>query len=183
MCQSTRSASRAAAGRPSAPPTPSDALITAVAEPSRSGGSSSRMMLMPSGMTPAAMPCRTRPTTMGPRLSLSAPTTEPTTSSARLIRSIRRLPYMSPRRPTVGVATEAASSVAVIAHAVSAAEAFSSRGSCGIRGMTIVCMSATVMPAKASTTTTVFAAGGADGPLVRTRALDMAGPPSGGGQD
>ncbi len=181
-CQSNCSASRAAAGRPSAPPTPREALISAVAEPSRSAGSSSRMMLMPSGMTPEANPWRARPTIIGDRLSLSAHTTEPATRSARLISSIRRLPYMSPRRPMVGVATAAASRVAVIAQAVSAAGAPRRLGNCGTSGITTVCMSDTTMPEKASTATTVFAGGRSVGSAERTGAVDMAEPPSGRGE-
>jgi hypothetical protein len=113
----------AAVGRPSAPPTPSDALISAVAPPSRSTGSSSRMMLIPSGTTPAARPCSVRATIMTASEWLSAPTADPATSIARLASSIRRLPNMSPSRPTTGVAMALASSVAVIAQVVFAAEA------------------------------------------------------------
>ncbi len=166
-CQSAFSASKAAAGRPSAPPTPSDALISAVAEPSRSAGSSSRMMLIPSGMTPAARPCSARPVTIGSSVSLSAATVDPATSSTRLISSIRRLPYMSPSRPTTGVATAPASSVAVIAQVASALEVPSSEGSFGISGMTRVCISETTMPPRASTTTTTFGRGAAWGESMR----------------
>ncbi len=157
-CQSTRSARKADAGRPSAPPMPSDALISAVAAPSRWGGSTSRMMLMPSGMTPAARPWSVRPTIIGIRLSLSAPTTEPVISRPRLTRSMRRFPYMSPRRPVTGVATAPARSVAVIAQAVSDGGASSSRGSSGTSGIMIVCISETTMPARASTATMRLAA-------------------------
>jgi hypothetical protein len=153
-CQSVCSASSAAAGRPSAPPTPSEALINAVAPLSRSAGSSSRMMLIPSAITPAASPCIARPITIGVSALLSAQTTEPATSTARLTSSILRLPYMSPSRPTTGVATAPASSVAVIAQAVSDAGALSSSGSFGTSGMTSVCMSETTTPANASTGTT-----------------------------
>ncbi|GAA1699512.1 hypothetical protein GCM10009745_52650 [Kribbella yunnanensis] len=41
-----------------------------------------------------------------------------------------------------------------MAHAVAPDEAFSSRGSSGMTGMTRVCISATVIPADASTGTT-----------------------------
>jgi hypothetical protein len=160
-CQSVFSTRSADAGRPSAPPTPSDALINAVAEPSRSAGSSSRMMLMPNGITPAAAPCSTRPMIIGSRLDDRAATNEPATSRTRLNSSIRRLPYMSPRRPTTGVATALASSVAVITQVVSAGSAWRSSGSWGTSGITRVCMSETTMPPRASTTTTTFGRGGA----------------------
>ena len=98
-CQSAYSAIKAAIGSPRAPPTPSEALIIATAPASFLGGSTSRITLIPSGMTPAARPCRIRPATRGITLELRAPTTEPVTNSAMLIRSRRRLPNMSPKRP------------------------------------------------------------------------------------
>ena len=158
-CQSAYSAIKAAIGRPRAPPTPSEALIIATAPASFLGGSTSRITLMPSGMTPAARPCRIRPATRGITLELSAPTTEPVTNSAMLIRSRRRLPNMSPKRPMVGTATAAASSVAVTAHAVSDAGAFRYSGRCGMIGITSVCMSETTMPENARTATTAVVAG------------------------
>ncbi|CAM5661522.1 hypothetical protein STENM36S_01627 [Streptomyces tendae] len=159
MCQSSLSAISAAAGRPSAPPTPREALITAVAPASRSTGSSSRMMLMPSGITAADRPCRARPATIGTSASLSPQTAEPAISSTRLSSSIRRLPNMSPSRPTTGVATAEASSVAVTAQAASEADASRSFGSSGMIGITRVCISATTIPARASTATTAFGRG------------------------
>lgn len=156
-----------------------EALISAVAEPSRSAGSSSRMMLMPSGMTPADRPCNARPTIIGARDSLSAAVTDPATSITTLTSSIRRLPYMSPSRPIIGVATAAASRVAVTAQAVSDAGAFRRLGSSGTIGMTRVCISETTIPPKASTATTTFGRGGAAAPgaAVRGWAWDMVGPP------
>ncbi|GAA2696215.1 hypothetical protein GCM10010428_76970 [Actinosynnema pretiosum subsp. pretiosum] len=68
----------------------------------------------------------------------------------------------------------------MIAQAVSAGSAFSSFGNCGTRGITTVCMSETTIPVKASTQTTVFAPGGAEGAAgVCGRALDMVSRPSG----
>ena len=49
-------------GRPRAAPMPRVALISATAEPTFSLGSSSRMMLMPIGISAAANPCSDRPT-------------------------------------------------------------------------------------------------------------------------
>ncbi len=48
-------------GSPSAAPIPRVALIRATAEPTFSFGSSSRMMLIPIGMSAAAKPCSARP--------------------------------------------------------------------------------------------------------------------------
>lgn len=154
----------AAEGRPSAPPTPSEALIIAVEPASRSEGSTSRMTLMPSGTTPAARPCSARPTIIGTSESLNAATTEPLTSRTMLTSSIRRLPNMSPRRPTTGVATAAASRVAVTAQAAFDAEASRYFGSSGTIGITRVCISETTIPAKARTATTAFDLGGAESP-------------------
>jgi hypothetical protein len=79
-------------GSPIAPPTPSVALIIAMAVPTRSAGRMSRMMLMPRGMTPIAQPCRPRPTTIGRSELASAETTDPAMSTATLASSTRRLP-------------------------------------------------------------------------------------------
>ena len=112
--------------------------------------------------------------TMGVKVSLRPATTEPATSRARLTRSMRRLPYMSPSRPTTGVATAPASSVAVIAQMVSDALAFRSVGSWGISGITRVCISETTIPEKASTITTAVGRGGADAPTGSARTWGMA---------
>ncbi len=117
------------------------------------------MMLMPSGITAADRPCRARPATIGTSASLSPQTTEPLIRSIRLSSSMRRLPNMSPSRPTTGVATAEARSVAVTAQAASEADASRSFGSSGMIGMTRVCMSATTIPARASTATTAFGRG------------------------
>ena len=76
----------------------------------------------------------------------SAQSTEPATSAVRLSSSIRRLPTMSPSRPAIGIATAAASRVAVIAQEASAAELSRRCGSTGTSGMIIVWVSATTMP-------------------------------------
>jgi hypothetical protein len=174
MCQLECSAITAAAGRPSAPPTPREELIRAIADGSRPAGRSSRMMLMPSGMTPIAQPWRARPATIGARELLSALTTEPPTSRPRLSSRMRRLPYMSPSRPSTGVLTAPASSVAVIAQEVLPALACSRAGNSGISGTMRVCMSATTMPASASTTTTVC------GEALRSVSFRMGSTPSAG---
>jgi hypothetical protein len=86
------SAMTAETGSPIAPPTPSVALITAMAVPTRSAGRMSRMMLMPSGMTPIAQPCSPRPMTIGSSDPASAATTEPAMSTTTLASRILRLP-------------------------------------------------------------------------------------------
>lgn len=92
VCQSECWATSAAAGSASPPPTPIEELISAIAEPSLSRGSSSRMMPMPSGMTPMAKPWSARPTIMTTRSSVKAHISEPITITARLASSIFRLP-------------------------------------------------------------------------------------------
>ena len=74
----------------------------------RGSGNSSRTMPKDSGNTPPPMPWRARPTIMSVRPSLSAQTTEPTPNAPIETARKRSLPNMSPRRPSTGVATEAA---------------------------------------------------------------------------
>ena len=76
---------------------------------------------------------------------------------------IRRLPNKSARRPLTGVATAAASRVAVITQDALEAVVSRSRGSSPMRGMTRVCISAAVMPAKARTTTIALGRTGVPG--------------------
>ncbi len=148
-CQFTCWAMIADRGTPRAPPMPSEELISPRAEPSFSGGSSSRITLIPSGIRPVARPCSARPTTTGNSALLSAQTTEPMISSTRLTIIIRFLPYMSPRRPTIGVEIAAPSRVAVTTQAVFEAEECSSSGRSEISGTTRVCMTETTTPAAA----------------------------------
>jgi|UPI000586D52E hypothetical protein len=69
---------------------------------------------------------------------------------------MRRLPYRSPRRPLIGVATAAASRVAVTTQVAFERVVSSSSGSSPISGTTSVCMTAATTPAKASTATTAL---------------------------
>ena len=73
----------------------------------RSAGNSSRMMPKHSGSTPPPTPCSTRPATTSSSEEPSAATTEPAANTLSDSTSIRRLPNMSPRRPTIGVNTAA----------------------------------------------------------------------------
>lgn len=152
-CQSACWATSAAAGSARPPPTPIDELIRAIAEPSFSRGSSSRMMPMPSGMAPMANPWSARPVIITTRSSVDAQISEPTTITARERSSIRRLPYRSPSRPMIGVETAPASRVAVITQVALAGSVLSRTGRSLMTGTSRVCMTATVMPAKARTGT------------------------------
>lgn len=156
------SAMAAANGRPSAPPTPIEALMIAMDGPSFSAGTTSRNRLMPSGTTPMPRPWRARPPIIGTTDEDRAQTTEPRTSGTSETSSMRRLPYMSPSRPATGVATAAASRVAVITQEAFDAEVSNSFGSSAISGTTRVWVSAATMPAKARMPTTApgRAAGG-----------------------
>nr|MCF0101083.1 hypothetical protein [Streptomyces sp. MH191] len=91
-CQSACWATSAAAGSASPPPTPIEELIRAIAEPSRSRGSMSRISPMPSGIAPIAKPWRVRPTIIGTRALVKPLTSAPRTITARLNSSILRLP-------------------------------------------------------------------------------------------
>lgn len=153
VCHSKFSMTRAATGRPMAAPIPSVELISATADRTRSGGSSSRRMLMPSGTTAIAAPCRARPVISTPMCELTAQSTEPTTSTASEATSTRRLPYMSPTRPRTGVKTAPVRSVTVTSQLAAAGVAPVSSGMCGSSGTTIVCMTATTTPQNASTPT------------------------------
>lgn len=62
-----------------APPTPMVALRVAIAVEAICGGTTSRTMLMATGMNPMAMPCRKRPPIIGHTLvdRRTAPTRRP----------------------------------------------------------------------------------------------------------
>jgi len=138
-------------GRPSAPPTPSDALINPIAEPTRSAGTAARSTLIASGMIGIPSPCRPRPTMNGTSELVSAEVIEPAVSIAAQMIRIGLGPYMSPSRPNTGVATAAVNSVTVIAHDALVGLVSSSLGSSGTRGMIRVCISDTLIPAAART--------------------------------
>ena len=92
----------AASGSPSAPPTPSDALINPIAAPTFSAGTQVRSTLMPSGMIGMPKPCSPRPMINGSREVVVAASSEPAVrNTAQQIR-IGLAPYMSPRRPNTG---------------------------------------------------------------------------------
>jgi hypothetical protein len=88
---------------------------------------------------------------MGTSESLSAPSREPAVIAASVRSTMRFLPNMSASRETIGVATAPASRVAVSIHEPLAALVSRSRGRSGSRGRTRVWLSATTVPAIAST--------------------------------
>ena len=148
------SATMPVSGRPIAPPMPSDELISATPLPTRPSGSTSRMMLMPSGITPSEAPCSARATISVPTSGATAPSAEPTATSASATTSIRRLPYMSPRRPSIGAQTAPATRVAVTSQVTVEGDAPSSCGKRGRSGTTRVCINDTARPHAARTETT-----------------------------
>src|SRR6478735_1251054 len=152
-CQSPVWAIQAESGRPIAPPTPRVALIAATAVVAIAGGTTSRIRLMPTGMKPIARPCRARPATTGPRVEDRAQVREPAKRRTELPTSTRCLPKRSARRPAIGIATAAPSSVAVTTHAALEGVVLRNSGSSVWIGMTSVCMSATLMPLKHRTIT------------------------------
>lgn len=153
VCQSECSMTSAAIGSPTAAPMPSVELISATEDSTRAGGSSSRMMLMPSGTTASAAPCRARPAMSTPICELTAHSTEPSTRTPREASSTRRLPYMSPTLPRTGVQIAPVSRVTVTSQLAVAGVAPVSWGMCGSSGTTRVCMTATTTPQKARTPT------------------------------
>ena len=71
-------------------------------------GNSSRTIPNESGNTPPPMPWSTRPTIISGRSVLTADTAEPIANAASETARKRSLPNMSPRRPSTGVAIDAA---------------------------------------------------------------------------
>ncbi len=94
---------------PAPPPIPRMADISPMLPATRSRGNSSRMIPKASGKMPPPAPCTTRPAissgsdVANAEISVPAPRTTSTPTSTR------SLPWMSPRRPSSGVATEALS--------------------------------------------------------------------------
>ncbi len=154
-CHSKCWAMAAASGSPSAPPTPSEALINPIAAPTFSAGTQVRRTLIPSGMIGMPKPCRPRPMISGSRAVVLAASSEPPVrKTAQQIR-ICLGPYMSPSRPNTGVATAAVNSVAVIAHDALDGAVSNRTGSSGRIGMMSVCISDTLTPAAAIAATSI----------------------------
>ena len=75
----------------------------------RSRGNSSRMIENESGKTAPPMPCTTRAAISSSMVEESAASSVPRASTHIVMTSIFFLPNMSPRRPMIGVATQALS--------------------------------------------------------------------------
>jgi hypothetical protein len=86
---------------------PNVALIPPIAVATRWCGKVSRMIPKASGKIPPPAPCTTRPRIITGSEVASAETTVPAPSTTRMHTSTRSLPWMSPRRPRTGVATDA----------------------------------------------------------------------------
>ena len=135
-------------GSPSALPMPSVALMRATAETTFSRGSSSRMMLMPTGIRDAARPWKARPTSSIPKVPPTAAIKEPMTMVTMATTIMRRLPNISARRDTMGVAMALVNSVMVTSQEVFSGEVLRIFGKSGSSGTTMVCCSATTVPAR-----------------------------------
>lgn len=109
------------------------------------------MMLMPTGMSAAAKPWSALAVMTKARVVPSAPITDPMICIVRQKNITLRLPYISARRETIGVATAEVSRVAVTSQDALSAVVSSRRGSSGSTGMMSVCCSATTVPVSAST--------------------------------
>ena len=92
---------------PAPPPTPSSDETRPIEPGTRSLGNSSRMIEKASGKMPPPAPWTTRPATISHRDDAIAEINVPSARPSRTRISKRSLPYMSPSRPMIGVATDA----------------------------------------------------------------------------
>lgn len=95
--------------RPRPAPTPRIDDISPMLPATRSAGNSSRAIAKASGKIPPAEPWITRATISTPSESDTAASNVPSASAISVYSSSRSLPYMSPSRPMIEVATEAES--------------------------------------------------------------------------
>ena len=89
----------------------------------------------------------------GPTVDDSAATADPSINTHSSTIAIRRLPYISPNLPEIGVQIAATNSVMVMTQAVLPLAVFSSCGSSPWMGMRMVWVNAAVMPANARAAT------------------------------
>jgi hypothetical protein len=94
---------------PAPAPMPRIADIRPMPPATRSRGNSSRMIPKARGKMPPPAPWTTRPATSSGIEVATADISVPTPRRTRTPTSTRSLPWMSPRRPSSGVATEALS--------------------------------------------------------------------------
>ncbi len=127
--------------RPMPPPMPNIAEIVPMLVATFSRGNSSRMMPIASGRIAPPAPCTERPTMYTGSEWPNAAIRLPRPKTTRAKRSMRSLPYMSPKRPTIGVVIEEAIRKAVSSQVTFAAVVCRSRWICGSAGTIIVCAS------------------------------------------
>ena len=94
---------------PRPPPMPRIPDISAIAPATRSRGNSSRMIPNASGKIAPPSPWIVRATIITVSEVATAPSSVPAESPASIRTSTRFFPKMSPRRPAIGVTTDAAS--------------------------------------------------------------------------
>ena len=92
---------------PIPPPTPSTDDNRPMLPATRSRGNSSRTIPNASGKMPPPAPWMMRPAIIGVSEVDSAETTVPTARMTNVMSSSFSLPYISPRRPRIDVATDA----------------------------------------------------------------------------
>jgi AcrR family transcriptional regulator len=136
---------------PAPPPMPMIVDINPIEPATRSRGNSSRMIPKARGKMPPPAPWMTRPMIIGAALDAIAETTVPTAMMPIETRSRRSLPYMSPRRPKIGVHTDALIRYEVSSHVAVVSETLSCFWISGSAGATSDCSSAKAIPAVAST--------------------------------
>ncbi len=107
---------------------------------------------MPTGISAAANPCSERPITKVMKWPpLRAATSDPMVITRMHTSIISRLPWLSASRATTGVATAEVTRVAVTSQDTSSVDRPNSCWNPGNRGITMVCWSDTVVPARQST--------------------------------
>ena len=138
---------------PSPAPIPSSDETTPIAPGIWSRSSSSRSTPKASGNTAPPAPWATRPASITDRHGASAHTSVPAPSVATTIRSIRSLPCMSPRRPSVGVSSAVASRLTVSIHVPLDGAQPSAWSMRGRAGTTAAWATANTAPTRARTAT------------------------------
>src|SRR5215207_3171798 len=133
---------------PRPPPTPNTAERSPIATFTRSAGNSSRMIAKLSGKSAPPAPERIRNAISDQMFQAAAAPMQPARKRPRLTSSIRSLPYWSPSRPRIGVATAAETRKPVSTHVAQAVVAFRSSWKVGSAGKTIVCCSENAVPAR-----------------------------------
>ena len=127
---------------PAPPPIPSSEETRPIAPGTRSFGNSSRMIEKASGKMPPPAPCMTRPRSISQREDAIAEISVPNASISSTIISRRSFPYMSPRRPMIGVATDALRRNAVSTQPTALSDVWRELWICGSAGTTSDCRSA-----------------------------------------